>query len=846
MSYGASGQIEQRRAAKDNNCSPLRPDKLLFFSQPSVVVCLRSVSILEEWMLKPPLKETNGNDAVPARSNQAPTISLPKGGGAIRGIGEKFAANPVTGTGSMTMPIATSPGRAGFAPQLALTYDSGAGNGTFGLGWHPSAPSITCKTEKGLPRYLKPRYGAATKPDVFILSGAEDLVPVLEHVKDSWQCPEPSLRTIAGRFYEVQRYRPRVEGLFARIERWANSAEPTDVFWRSITRDNLTTLYGKSAASRIADPEDPSRIFSWLICESHDDKGNAMLYEYVAEDSRNVDLSQANERNRTDASRSANRYLKRIKYGSKTPCVCGEDLSNRDDWLFEVVFDYGEDHLQSLSQPSEEPQFMAASLTPAMAWPARLDAFSSYRSTFEVRTYRLCRRVLMFHHFPDGNNGEPGYEGLVRSTDFTYDENPIATKLRSVTHTGYSLDKATNRYLARSMPPVELTYSEARIDHTIHDIDSESLENLPVGLDRQNYQWVDLDGEGISGILTEQATGWFYKRNLSPAPKLNGKGSQKEGTTARFGPFELVASKPILSLADGHAQFMDLAGDGQPDLVTFESPSPGFYERTDEAGWETFRAFRSFPNLDPRDPNLKFLDLDGDGHADILISENDVFRWHTSLAEDGFGPSKSGPKPFDEEHGPALVFADPTQSIFLADMSGDGLTDIVRIRNCEVCYWPNRGFCRFGAKITVDNVHWFDRSESFDPRRIRLADIDGSGTTDILYLRSDAIAIYRNQPGNSLGDGELLTSFPPTNNLTSITAVDLLGNGTACLVWSSPLAGDAGQQMRYIDLMGGQKPHLLIRAVNNFGAETAVSYTRSGITFFYLREHGSFSRAKSF
>jgi hypothetical protein len=64
----------------------------------------------------------------------APKISLPKGGGAIRGIGEKFAANPVTGTGSMTIPIATSPGRSGFALQLALSYDSGAGNGPFGLG----------------------------------------------------------------------------------------------------------------------------------------------------------------------------------------------------------------------------------------------------------------------------------------------------------------------------------------------------------------------------------------------------------------------------------------------------------------------------------------------------------------------------------------------------------------------------------------------------------------------------------------------------------------------------------------------------------------------------------------
>src|SRR5207245_9894692 len=104
-----------------------------------------------------------------------PTISLPKGGGAIRGIGEKFAANPVTGTGSMTVPIATSPGRSGFGPQLSLSYDSCAGNGPFGLGWNLSLPAITRKTEKGLPLYRD-----ADESDVFILSGAEDLVPILK------------------------------------------------------------------------------------------------------------------------------------------------------------------------------------------------------------------------------------------------------------------------------------------------------------------------------------------------------------------------------------------------------------------------------------------------------------------------------------------------------------------------------------------------------------------------------------------------------------------------------------------------------------------------------------------
>src|SRR3989441_3831777 len=105
----------------------------------------------------------------------APTISLPKGGGAIRGIGEKFGANPVTGTGSMTVPIATSPGRSGFGPQLSLSYDSSAGNGPFGFGWSLALPAISRKTDKGLPQYLD-----AEESDVFILSGAEDLVPVFK------------------------------------------------------------------------------------------------------------------------------------------------------------------------------------------------------------------------------------------------------------------------------------------------------------------------------------------------------------------------------------------------------------------------------------------------------------------------------------------------------------------------------------------------------------------------------------------------------------------------------------------------------------------------------------------
>jgi len=770
-----------------------------------------------------------------------PVISLPKGGGAIRGMGEKFAANPVTGTGAMTVPLATSPGRGGFGPQLALSYDSASGDGPFGFGWSLSIPSITRKTDKGLPQYQD-----GEDSDVFILSGAEDLVPVFKKdAKGAWL--QDALgkfifdeKTIAG--YRVRRYRPRIEGLFARIER-RTDLQTGESHWRSITRDNVTTLYGKDNNSRIFDPADPhpahpTRIFSWLICESYDDKGNHILYDFKAEDSLGVDPAQAHERNRTDSSHSANRYLKRVQYGNKVSRLAPSAPPDpvRSDWMFEVIFDYGEGHYTAL--PTS--QFVRASASAGQPWAVRPDPFSTYRAGFEVRTYRRCQRVLMFHHF-----AELGVDPcLVRSTEFEYADldysqpttievelvhqgsSRFASFIQFVTQSGYVHQPhpgQPNRYLKKSLPPLAFEYSKVVIQEDVRELDAASLENLPIGLNGSTYQWVDLDGEGLSGILSEQAEAWFYKRNLGDG---------------HFGPLERVATKPSLAaLTSGRQQLLDLAGDGQIDLVSFSGPTPGFYERTQDEGWENHKAFGQLPNIAWDDPNLRFVDLDGDGHADVLVTEGDVFTWYPSLAELGFASAERVAQPGDEETGPRLVFADGTQSIYLADMSADGLTDLVRIRNGEVCYWPNLGYGRFGARVVMDNAPWFDHPDQFNQQHVRLADIDGSGATDIIYLGRDGVRLYFNQSGNRWSAPRSLDQFPPVDNLSSVMTADLLGNGTACLVWSSSLPGDARRPLRYIDLMGGQKPHLLISVKNNLGAETQVQYAPS--TKFYLANKAS-------
>lgn len=754
-----------------------------------------------------------GNQGAPL----TPSPSLPKGGGAIRGIGEKFSANPVTGTGSLTVPIATSPGRSGFGPHLILTYDSGAGNGPFGFGWTLSLASISRKTDKGLPRYVNTD-SETEQSDVFMLSGMEDLVPVLnaDGTTHADEATHPD--------YRIQRYRPRIEGGFARIERWTRKADE-DVHWRSTSRDNILTVYGSSGESRIADPLDARRVFSWLICETRDDRGNAVMYEYKSEDGTSVTSSLASERNRGDPDdirRTANRYLKRIVYGNRRPLLDENghrpsllaDLpatqTRNIDWLFEVVLDYGEH--------DDEP-------TPhdSGSWHYRNDPFSTYRPGFEVRTTRLCQRVLMFHHIPALTNGQPGYDGLVRSTDLTYshelkpldERNPVYTFLRAAVQTGWR--HTETGYIRRSLPALEFEYTEPAVQDEVERIGPESLESLPVGVDGAAYQWVDLNGEGIAGILTERSDAWVYKRNMSPL----------RHPVVEFAEAQLVGSKPTLTLANGQAEFMDLAGDGHPDVVTLRGSTPGFYERNVLGGWGPFRPFDSFPTADLRDGNTRFVDLAGDGRADVLVTEDDALVWYPSLGEGGFGPGRRAIRALDEEKGPRVVFSDTSESVHIADLSGDGLSDLVRIRNGEVCYWPSLGYGRFGPKITMDAAPIFDSPDQFDPKRIRLADIDGSGTTDVIYLHRSGVRLYFNLSGNGWSKPRLLSVTPHVDDLVSVQVADLLGNGTACLVWSSPLPADSCRPMSYVNLMGASKPHLLVRSANNLGAETIVHYVPS-------------------
>ena len=305
----------------------------------------------------------------------APSLALPKGGGAIRGIGEKFAANPVTGTGSMSVPIATSPGRSGFGPQLSLSYDSGAGNGPFGFGWSLSLPSITRKTDKGLPQYLD-----AEDSDVFILSGAEDLVPVLAGPDGTLGRRDAAL-TVANRGWSSRIPRPPLPpahrgALRAHRALDASSAHPAMSIGARSPRTTSSPSTGYDANSRIADPLDAEPHLQ--LADLRDARRQGQRRSSTATRRGRHDVwpgqvdpfDQAHERNRgpaDDSRRTANRYLKRILLrqphaaaGCRGPAPALPERPARSrrrmptpTGCSRCVFDYGEHDAADADEPSD-------------------------------------------------------------------------------------------------------------------------------------------------------------------------------------------------------------------------------------------------------------------------------------------------------------------------------------------------------------------------------------------------------------------------------------------------------------------------------------------------------------
>ncbi|OUC11784.1 MAG: hypothetical protein B0A82_26750 [Alkalinema sp. CACIAM 70d] len=706
-------------------------------------------------------------------------ISLPKGGGALHGIGEKFSPDLFTGTGNFTVPIALPPGRNGFQPKLNLVYSTGNGNGDFGLGWGLSIPGVSRKTSKGIPRY-RDRSQNLEEWDTFILSGAEDLVPVAPWQLDAdhpfqWlKVDSPMASDYAAA--PVVQFRPCTEGLFAQIFHHQDS---TNDYWKVKSKDGLISFYGTPGMAGndpavIADPSNRSRVFAWKLTRTIDPLGNCIEYEYQCDSGIGGPHCWAQL------------YLKQIRYADY-----GD--RNNPEFLVYVTFKY-EDELEP--ERSERP-----------------DAFSEYRSGFEIRTRRRCHRIEIRTH--------KDQEQLTRTYQFVYlDQRPDLANLETLLPLNrvslLSQVKVSGHdgNTTEDLPPLEFDYT--RFEPQGREFFPVEGRDLPArSLANPELELADLFGNGLSDILEMNGTVRYW-RNLG-----NG----------RFDLPRAMKEAPAgLQLADQGVQLIDANGDGRIDLLVTQPGLSGYFPLQFCGLWDrkSFQPYDVAPSFNLEDPQVRLVDLTGDGVTDAIRSGSRLECFFNDPLE-GWKETRWVERRNIEDF-PNINFSDPR--VKWGDMTGDGLQDIVLVYDGNIEYWPNLGYGNWGKRVSMRNSPRF--RYGYDPRRILIGDVDGDGLADLVYVDDNQVILWINQSGNGWSAPISIKGTPSVTDMDAVRLVDLLGTGVAGVLWSRDANRLSRHHLYFLDFTGGVKPYLLHQMDNHMGAVTRVEYQPS--TKFYLED----------
>jgi RHS repeat-associated protein len=177
-------------------------------------------------------------------------------------------------------------------------------------------------------------------------------------------------------------------------------------------------------------------------------------------------------------------------------------------------------------------------------------------------------------------------------------------------------------------------------------------------------------------------------------------------------------------------------------------------------------------------------------------------------------------------------FSDP--DVRIVDMNGDGFPDVVRVRPGEVRYWPGRGNGYWGTGDpgtcpagTFGEGRDIAMSESpqfgiVGDDALLMNDVNGDGLSDLVRVHHQAVSIYLNVDGVSWTSRHLITNSPPNGTVTNrVRLTDINGSGTPDLLWGDAFA------YKYIDLAGGKRPWLLTKASNGLGRTTEFEYATS-------------------
>ncbi len=555
-----------------------------------------------------------------------------------------------------------------------------------------------------------------------------------------------------------ERYRPRTEGAFASIER---AIDATNDFWTVTGTSGLVSVYGT-----------PSRRGADRAVVARTGLDRRQAFSWKLTETRDVFgnlLEYAYLRdNASGGAREWDQlYLSRVRYVDDDDPGGGRRFAVTIDFLYED----------------------------------RPDPFSEYRPGFEIRTRRRCTTIRV------STNVQRPLRVRDYELAYTQDAANSVSLLSSVTVAGYGDPDSNGDQAIERLPPVSFGYTrfEPRARRFVP-----LAGTLPaLSLANPNVELVDLAGTGLPDIV-EIDNGIRFWRN-------RGHG--------RFDPPRDMRRAPAgLALSRAGVQLMDADGDGRTDLLVSTPEASGFFPITTEGAWDAriFSRHRVAPTFQLDDPDVRLIDLNGDGIIDALRSGTRLDCFFNTPGAGWQDTRQVTRAPLEDF--PNVVFSDAR--VRIADMTGDGLQDIVFLHDRAVDYWPNLGHGRWAARVRMTASPHLP--VGFDPKRVLLGDVDGDGAADLVYVDDREVRVWINQSGNGFAaTPTIISGTPPVTDVDSLRLTDLLGSGTSGVLWSTDAATLNRRTFWFLDLTGGRKPCLLESMTNNLGAVTRVGYVSS-------------------
>ena len=644
--------------------------------------------------------------------------SIPGSGGSVQGMKQYMGMESSIGEFTFSVPLPLSSCRE-LDFSMALTYSLGNGNGIFGMGFSLNIPFFVRKSTHSIPCYQN--------SDIILSNEYGELISDNDMKEEGYSC-----------------FLPRKEKEFAQIRCYE---EESGSYFLVCGKDQSIRYYGKDKNSRIADPENPGNIYSWLLSEIVDSHGNRVRFEYKEA--------------------GANRFIEKIYYGNYRE-------ESQEKWCFCVDFAYEK---------------------------IRRDIFRSYRSGFLLETDCLCRKISMIHQMEEEKN-------VVWEMNFIYDLKDISM-LHSIQFQGNRTEKG--RVYSEKYPATEFFYTDYQpLEQSYEKMKfGDGFQILP---NMEDYHPVDLYGEGLPGILCGEKNGFYYF-----PPKGRGE----------YGDPELIKSFPIDRQLENHEYvFMSLEGNGAYDLVVLCPERAGYYAQ-EEGIFYPFVPFENIPSgLRSRYAELE--DMNGDGRTHLIVQSEVGGYYYPSLGRKGFGniSACSLPEDFLQQSEDITKQKDAFVNVF-----GDGLRHKVRIRNGEILCWPCLGYGRYGNHLELENVPYI---KDFDVRRIYFADLDGSGTEDLIYFHEEEAEIFKNLGGRfEMGIRAALPFALTENDIIRFADVD----GTGCQSMILTRIFPKTIHFRY-DFCKGQKPYLLNKINNHMGEMWEIDYKTTVQQYLEDKEKG--------